>query len=161
MAARTLKDRIESASRRLAWAGPLLARLSVGAVFAVSGWGKLNDLESVTAFFTELGIPAPGVQAVVVSLLELTGGVAMMLGLLTRVAVLPLIGVMAVAIGTARRDEIGSPLDLLSFEEFTYIAVFVWLAVAGAGAVSLDGLLTRLRSRRGDEDPGSMDPVRA
>ncbi|MES2905499.1 MAG: DoxX family protein, partial [Pseudomonadota bacterium] len=43
------------------WAGPLIARIVVGYTFMLTGWGKLNNLEQVTSYFTELGIPFPHV----------------------------------------------------------------------------------------------------
>ena len=56
-----LAERIGGA---LAWLSPAVARLTVGLVFFQSGWGKLNSLEQVTSYFTELGLPAPpGVAA--------------------------------------------------------------------------------------------------
>jgi len=45
------------------WLSPTLARLTVGLVFFQSGWGKLHDLEKVTDFFTQLGLPAAAFQA--------------------------------------------------------------------------------------------------
>jgi putative oxidoreductase len=50
-------------------------------------------------------------------------------------------GVMTVAILTAKRPEIDGIRSLLAFEEFTYLAGFLWLFVAGAGRASLDALL--------------------
>ena len=41
------------------WAGPLIARLTVGYVFMLTGWGKLQNLDRVTEYFTSLGIPFP------------------------------------------------------------------------------------------------------
>lgn len=46
----------------------LFVRLVWGWGFFPAGWGKLGNLEQVTGFFTDLGIPAPGVQAVFVAL---------------------------------------------------------------------------------------------
>jgi putative oxidoreductase len=120
--------------------GPLLVRLSLGAVFITSGWGKLHNLGQVTGFFTELGIPLPGFNAALVSTTELVGGVLILVGLFTRLAAIPLIVVMLVAIATAKRPEIDGVATLLGFIEFTYIAGFVWLLVSGAGRLSLDAL---------------------
>ena len=55
-----LAERIGTAMR---WAGPTVARLTIGIVFVQSGWGKLHDLEKVTGYFTELGIPMPEANA--------------------------------------------------------------------------------------------------
>ena len=125
---------------RLSWVGPLAVRLSLGAVFLGTGWGKLHNLGQVTSFFTELGIPFPAVQAAVVSSIELVGGTLIVLGLLTRFAAVPLMGTMVVAILTAKRPEIEGIRSLLAFEESTYLAGFLWLTVAGAGKASLDAL---------------------
>ena len=56
------------------WLPPLLVRLSVGVVFAQSGWGKLHDLQRVIDYFTSLGIPYANLQAPFVAGLEFTGG---------------------------------------------------------------------------------------
>jgi len=47
----------ERVGTSLEWLSPAVARLTVGLVFFQSGWGKLHDLEKVTNYFTELGIP--------------------------------------------------------------------------------------------------------
>jgi putative oxidoreductase len=129
---------------KIAWSGPLIVRLTVGLVFVVSGWGKLHNLEQVTAFFTELGIPAAGAQAAFVSTVEFLGGLLIITGLATRIASALLIGVMAVAIWTAKWPEIHGVADLANTIEMAYLAMFVWLLVSGGGAISLDRVLARL-----------------
>lgn len=136
-----LRTRALAILDRFSWVGPLAVRLSLGAVFLGTGWGKLHNLGQVTSFFTELGIPFPAVQAAVVSGIELVGGTLIILGLLTRFAAVPLLGTMVVAILTAKRPEIEGIRSLLAFEESTYLAGFLWLTVAGAGKASLDALL--------------------
>jgi putative oxidoreductase len=136
-----VRSRILPALERMQWLGPLLVRLSLGAVFITSGWGKLHNLGQVTTFFTELGIPFPGFNATLASSTELVGGALILLGLFTRLAAIPLIFTMLVAIGTAKRPEIDGVTTLLGFIEFTYIAGFAWLLVSGAGRASLDALL--------------------
>jgi len=130
----------------LSWVGPLAVRLSLGAVFLGTGWGKLHNLGQVTSFFTELGIPFPAAQAAIVSGVELVGGTLILLGLFTRLAALPLMGTMVVAILTAKRPEIDGIRTLLAFDEATYLAGFLWLLVAGAGKASLDWLFFARRS---------------
>ena len=132
---------------RCSWVGPLVLRLSLGAVFLGTGWGKLHNLGQVTSFFTELGIPFPGVQAPMVAGIELVGGALILLGLLTRFAALPMMAIMAVAILTAKRPEIDGIRSLLAFDEFTYLAGFLWLFVAGAGKASLDTLFFGRKDR--------------
>lgn len=135
-----LRTRILATLDRFSWVGPLAVRLSLGAVFLGTGWGKVHNLAQVTSFFTELGIPFPAAQATIVSGIELVGGTLIILGLFTRFAALPLLGTMVVAILTAKRPEIAGIRSLLAFEESTYLAGFLWLFVAGAGKASLDAL---------------------
>ena len=136
-----LRTRALATLDRFSWVGPLAVRLSLGAVFLGTGWGKLHNLGQVTSFFTELGIPFPAAQAAMVSGIELVGGTLILLGLFTRFAALPLMGTMVVAILTAKRPEIEGIRSLLAFDESLYFAGFLWLFVAGAGKASLDALL--------------------
>ena len=127
----------------LFWAGPLLARLSVGYVFMLTGWGKLQHLDRVTAYFTSLGIPAPELLTPFVAGLECFGGALLILGLLTRLSAGGLAVTMIVAMITAKADDIDSLHSLLGFEETLYLVIFTWLAIAGAGRASLDWLVER------------------
>jgi putative oxidoreductase len=70
-----------------------------------------------------------------------------LVGLGTRLASLPLAFTMVVAILTAKRAELDGLTSLVGFDEWAYLVFFVWLAVAGAGPLSLDALVRRLRAR--------------
>ena len=65
-----------SVASRLDSAFLLIVRLYWGVQMAQTGWGKLHSLERVTDFFTTLGIPAPGVNAVFIAALEFAGNAA-------------------------------------------------------------------------------------
>jgi putative oxidoreductase len=144
-------------SKKLDWLGPLLARIAVGVVFAKTGWGKLHGLDDVTQFFTELGLPAPHAQAILVGTTEFVGGLLVLFGLGTRFASLPLACTMVVAILTAKRADIDGVSTLLGFDEFLYLVLFLWLALQGAGKASLDYLMGRkLRARSSIADPGAL-----
>lgn len=128
---------------RLRGVALLLGRLAVGLVFLSTGWGKVHNVEKVTEFFTSLHIPAPGLNAVVVGWSELLCGAALVLGVLTRLATIPLIVSMVVAILTAKRPDIKGFFDLVAFEEFTYLIVLVMIAILGPGAIAIDHLLAK------------------
>ncbi|MEO8627322.1 MAG: DoxX family protein [Betaproteobacteria bacterium] len=130
-------------AHHIAWFGPLLARITVGWVFAVTGWGKLHNLPKIVENFAGWGIPAPEILAPFVSGVELVGGVLLLLGLYTRIAAAPLAITMIVAIKSVLWPDVGSLADLLGLSEFAYLAIFVWLGTAGPGKVSLDHLLQR------------------
>lgn len=125
------------------WAGPLIARLIVGYVFMLTGWAKLNNLPAMIENFAGWGIPAPHILTPFVSAVECFGGAMLMLGLFTRIPAAMLAVVMIVAVRVAKWDNVDSMETLLGFEEATYFAVFMWLAIAGPGAASLDRLLLR------------------
>lgn len=125
------------------WAGPLIARLIVGYVFMLTGWAKLNNLPSMIQNFSEWGIIFPKIMTPFVSAVECFGGAMLMLGLFTRIPAAMLAVVMIVAVRVAKWDNVDSLETLLGFEEATYFAVFMWLAIAGPGAASLDRLLLR------------------
>jgi putative oxidoreductase len=122
---------------------PLLGRLGVGLVFMSTGWGKVHHIDKVTSFFTSLGIPAPHFHAILVGYSELLCGTALVVGLLARLATVPLIVSMIVAILTAKRPELHDVFDLVGFDEFTYLVVLVMIAILGPGSVSLDAVVVR------------------
>jgi putative oxidoreductase len=143
-----LWNRIRHTLDNVAWIGPLLVRLTLGLVFFTTGWGKLHSLDDVTQFFESLHIPAPGAQAAMVSTIEFAGGLLLIAGLGTRIVSALLVGVMTVAILTAKLPELHGMVDLANTIEMTYLVMFVWLIVSGAGAASVDHLIAR-RTRAG------------
>ena len=151
-----IRRQILSAADRLSFVPPLLARIAIGVVFAGTGWGKLHNLDRIASFFADLGIPAPGFNAVLASSAELVCGFLILAGLLTRLAAIPLIVVMLVAIATAKRGDISGLSDLLGFTETLYVVLLAWLATAGPGSISLDRLVVR-----GAEGAGTRPSARA
>ena len=132
----------------IAWLAPLFARLVVGWVFLWSGWGKLQNLKLVTDNFVDWGIPAPHLLGPFVSGIEFVGGLFLLLGLLTRISAGALGITMIVAIKSAKWADVDSLETLLGFDETEYLALFLWLAIAGAGKVSIDHFLERSRAAR-------------
>ena len=134
-----------------------MSRTTLGWIFLQSGWGKLHSLPKVIAFFSQLGIPAPQFQAPLAAGTEFLCGALMLLGLCTRLASLPLIGVMLVAILTAKRAELHELSDLFGFAEYLYIVLCLWLGAYGAGPLSLDAFFAR-RLERGERPvPGRTE----
>lgn len=133
----------ERLARRWAWFGPLLARITVGWVFLWAGWGKLGALPQVIENFRSWDVPMPELMAPFVSGLEFAGGILLLLGLCTRIIAALLMVVMVVAIRSAFWSEIDSLEYLLGLSEMAYLAIFLWLALAGPGAASLDAFLCR------------------
>jgi len=136
-----LIDWPQRVARHLDWLAPLFTRIVVGWVFLWSGWGKLTHLPLVTENFIGWSVPYPHILTPFVSGVEFFGGIFLLLGLLTRISAGALGVVMIVATRLARWDEVDSLATLLGFEEIAYLALFLWLAIAGPGLISIDRIL--------------------
>jgi putative oxidoreductase len=132
----------------LTWLAPLFARITVGWVFLLSGWGKLNDLPTVIENFVGWHIPAAHLLAPFVSGVEFFGGLFLLAGFMTRISAGALGITMIVAIRSAKWADVDSLETLLGFDEFEYLALFLWLAIAGAGVLSVDHWLEGWFQRR-------------
>jgi putative oxidoreductase len=157
-----LLDWPEKIAKYLTWLAPLFARIVVGWIFMWSGWGKLHNLPAMIDNFRGWGIPFPQLLTPFVSGVEFFGGIFLLLGLMTRISAGALGVTMVVAIKSAKWGDVDSLETLLGFDETEYLALFLWLAIAGAGRISLDYVLQGLlgRSRRHEQEfvakPGSM-----
>jgi putative oxidoreductase len=139
----SLGDRALALAKITDSAALLVARLTVGVLFVSTGWGKVHNLAKVTDFFTELGIPMPAFNAVLASYAELVCGSLLVIGLASRLASVPLMVTMVVAILTAKRSELHGISDLFGFVEWTYFAILLVIFAMGPGKVALDTLVER------------------
>ncbi len=133
----------------LAFLPPLATRLLMGQAFYLTGRGKIANFANTVAFFTDLGIPMPELNAAFVSRLEFYGGIALVLGLATRLFAAGLASTMLVALLTADK---ASFLDafwqrgdagLTDVVPVVYLLFLGWLVIAGPGKLSLDALIAR------------------
>ena len=135
------------------WLPPLAVRIVVSWVFLWSGWEKLHALPRMIQNFREWGIPAPELLTPLASGIEFAGGLLLLVGLFTRLASIPMMIVMLVAIASAKWGDVDSLETLLGFEEVSYFVMFGYLAVAGPGPLSLDHLV--LKATRRDRPPAA------
>jgi uncharacterized membrane protein YphA (DoxX/SURF4 family) len=136
-------------------AGPatILIRLIVGMVFVSEGMQKfLFPDELGVGRFVKIGIPAPAIMAPFVGYCEIVCGALILIGLLTRVAAIPLIIDMLVAIATTK-----IPMLLergfwaLAHEarvDYAMLLGSVFLLIVGAGTWSVDARLASRAARR-------------
>ena len=152
-------------------ASVLLIRIAVGGVFLSEGIQKFlfpNDLG--VGRFIKIGIPAPEVMAPFVGVVEIVGGALVILGLLTRLAAIPLIFDMCVAlISTKLPILLGhgfwrfslSKLPSYGFwsmahearVDFTMLLGSIFLLIVGAGTWSLDGRLGSNKLQADEKTP--------
>ncbi len=124
--------------------GPLVLRVATGLVFAMHGYQKFTGgLEGVTGFLTSLGFPIPGVFAVILIAVELVGGIALILGLCTRVVAKLCAIVALVAFFTVHMSN-GFFISAGGYEFIIVLfAASVSLMLTGGGKLALDNYFSR------------------
>lgn len=121
----------------------LALRVGVGVIMVVHGWGKLTHWDAWRDQVVALGIPAPNIMAGLAVAGELAGGAGLIVGLITSVAALGILGVMTVAIATVHAGN-GLLAENNGFElPLTLGLVALLFLVRGGGRFSLDALLAR------------------
>jgi len=126
--------------------GLTILRAVIGSIFVAHGAQKLFvfGLAGVSGAFLQMGIPAPGVVGPLVALVEFFGGLALIVGLLTRLAAA---GLAVTMLGAILFVHLNAGLFLPNGSEFalSLLGAVTFLALAGAGAFSLDAVIGRRR----------------
>ncbi|HEY3321081.1 MAG TPA: DoxX family protein [Planctomycetota bacterium] len=122
-------------------------RAVLAATFILHGSEKLfGGVNGFAGMLTKMGVPAPGVMAWVVVIAEFGGGIALALGLLTRLAALGLMVNMAVAIATIHIHQ-GFQMHAVNNQpagwewQAALFCMALCLFMRGAGPLSLDRLI--------------------
>ncbi|HXN34493.1 MAG TPA: DoxX family protein [Polyangiaceae bacterium] len=140
--------------RLLATSAPasvILVRFLVGWVFLSEGVQKFLYPDALGAGrFLRIGIPAPMVMAPFVGVVEIVCGVLLIVGLLTRVAAVPLLVDMVVAIGTTKVPLFTKggfwAMAHESRVDYAMLLGATFLLLVGAGSLSVDARIVRPRS---------------
>jgi len=122
--------------------GLLLLRVALGVVFVMHGWQKLFVLghAGVAGFLSQIGVPFPAVSAVLLTAVELGGGLAILAGAFTRVASALTASAMLVASVTVH---LPNGFFMPTGYEYTLTLLLASLALAltGPGAYSVNAKL--------------------
>ncbi len=122
--------------------GLLLLRVALGVVFVMHGGQKafVYGHAGVTGAMAALGLPFPGLNATLITTVELGGGLALLAGLFTRPAAFLIAGAMAVATVTAH---LANGFFMPTGFEYTLTLMLASLAIlmTGPGAYSVDSRL--------------------
>ncbi len=122
----------------------IFIRLAVGLVFFTQGILKFTDPNLGVNRFTRIGFPFPDFTAHFVGAFEIVCGALVVIGLLTRLANVPLLVIILTAIATTKIPEIFRPQQGGWYAitdgrtDFAMLMGIVFLLIAGAGAWSID-----------------------
>jgi len=116
---------------------PVPLRLVMGIIFSVAGYMKLVGIAGTIDYFTKLGFPVPVVTAWFIALLELGGGIALILGLFVRYLGLIYTIEFIVAAFWVKLPTQGYPAARL---DLMLLAGAVALYFLGAGRWSIDSI---------------------
>ena len=126
--------------------GLAVLRVAVAAIFINHGRQKLfvYGFAGVTGAFTQMGVPFPGIMGPFIGLLEFFGGIALLLGLLTRLFAVGFVCDMLGAILLVQLKRGFSAYEL----EFLLLGSSLALAFMGAGRFSVDAILAARQEKK-------------
>ncbi|WP_150307508.1 DoxX family protein [Planctomonas psychrotolerans] len=123
----------------------LLARIAIGIILLAHGWQKYSEftLDGTTAAFGDMGVPVPAAAALFATVVEILGGLALILGILTPVfAALNIVNLLGAFLIVHAGN--GLFIDNGGYElVLALIAGLVLIFALGAGRFSADRLITR------------------
>jgi putative oxidoreductase len=125
--------------------GLAILRVAIGTVFIRHGAQKLfvSGFAGVTGGFTHMGIPLPGLMGPFIALLEFFGGIALIVGLLTRLVAL---GLAFDMLGAIVLVKLAGGFSKYEFE-FLLLASSLALVLTGPGSFSIDAILAGRREK--------------
>ncbi|HEY1953241.1 MAG TPA: DoxX family protein [Gemmatimonadaceae bacterium] len=125
--------------------GLTILRIATAVVFINHGRQKLfvYGFTGVSGAFAHMGVPAPGLMGPLIGILEFFGGIALLIGLFTRLLSLAFVCDMLGAIFLVQLSK-----GFGGFEfEFMLLCASLTLALAGAGRFGVDEMLAQRRER--------------
>jgi putative oxidoreductase len=116
----------------------LVGRILLAAIFILAGFGKLTDISGTAAYFAMYNLPGGAATAVAAGLVELLGGIAILIGFQTRIAAY-LLALFSVVTALIAHMAWSDMMQLIHFQKNLAMAGgFLVLAVYGPGALSVD-----------------------
>jgi putative oxidoreductase len=138
--------------RAAEWIPVTAVRVLTGVFFCISGGTKLfvpSQFSEIQQTMIQSHIPFPHASALFVSLVEFACGGGLVLGVLTPLCAVMLLGDMIIAILTNRIESIHASGflawldDFLYLPEVLYVLILFWLLFSGPGPYSLDNMMAR------------------
>ncbi|MEW9304864.1 DoxX family protein [Labrys neptuniae] len=122
---------------------PLLGRVLIAAIFLLSGFGKLTAPAATAGYIAAAGLPLPYLGVILAILVELVGGILLIVGYQTRLVALAM-AVFSVAAAAFFHNNLGDQNQFIHFFKNIAMAGGLLQVVAfGAGGLSVDAALNR------------------
>jgi len=116
----------------------LLGRILLSIIFILSGFGKLTNIAGTAGYFASYNLPLPTATAVIVGLIELLGGIAVLIGFQTRIAAY-ILAIFSIATALVAHMGWADVMQLINFQKNLAMAGgFLVLAAYGPGAYAVD-----------------------
>lgn len=132
----------------------LYMRLVWGHQLFIHGIEKLGHTDTVIQFFTTLNVPHSELTAYAVAIIETGGGLCLFLGLMSRLAAIPVMIVMISALSLAHSDAfiqwrfLVEPAMLVQQAPYPFLLTALLVFIFGPGRISLDAWLKRWANAR-------------
>ena len=123
--------------------GPLVGRVLLALIFIIAGFGKITGFEGTVGYIASKGIPLPQVAAIGAIIVELGGGILLVLGWQTRWAAAALFIFTALAalifhdFWAASPDQAQSQM-IHFMKNLAIMGGLIFVVIHGSGAISLD-----------------------
>ncbi|MGO9039843.1 MAG: DoxX family protein [Steroidobacteraceae bacterium] len=114
----------------------LVGRVLIAAVFVLAGWGKISAYAGTQVYMQSAGVP--GALLPLVILLELGGGIAIVIGFYTRTVALLLAGFSIIAGALFHGGSSDQMQQIMLLKDLGLAGGFLFLVANGAGRLSID-----------------------
>jgi len=130
--------------RELKLFGPLAGRILIALIFLLAGFGKLTGFAGTVGYIASKGIPLPQLAAVGAIIVELGGGIMLVVGWKTRLAAAAIFIFTALAalifhnFWSVPPDQAQNQM-IHFMKNISMMGGLLYVVIHGAGALSLDG----------------------
>ena len=119
---------------------PLVGRLLIGVFLLFAGYAKIGDPGSMKTLIGDAGVPVPDISYVVAVIVEIGGGLALVLGFRTRL-VAAIVAIFAIVSALLVHSDFSDPVQLGNFlKNLALAGGLLQIFAFGSGRCSIDNL---------------------
>ena len=141
---------------------PLLGRLLLGAIFVWAGYGKLTGFDGLVSTISSKGIPLPQIAAAATVIIELVGGLMLVVGLKVRWAALVIFLFLIPVTALFHPYWDSASQGIAFFKNLSIMGGLLMVMLHGAGPISVDRRIARKANAEhlaiGDRDSDRQQP---